>query len=380
MTTFPSILPTFRLEEYLQQYEFSAPYQFCNSDPESFSLAEILERADSETRALWDELRLGYTEVCGHPLLRKEIASIYSPLGAEKVLTFAGAEEAIYCAFRALLGPGDHVITFSPCYQSLLEVPIATGASVTSIPLKETNGWQLDFDEIAAALRPNTRMIVVNFPHNPTGALLSVGEANRLVELARVHDLMIFSDEVYRLLGPSTTELWAPPLSTLYDKALSLGVMSKAFGMAGLRVGWLTCENEEILDRLQKYKHYLSICNSCLSEIVSLITLRAKSEILQRNRSIVDQNLPLLDSAIAESDGALSWVRPGGGCVGFVRIEVAGGVDLFAHRLVDETGVLIMPARIFDFPGNYFRVGFGRRSMPQALERFLSFLERWQRS
>lgn len=377
MNTFPSVLPPFRLEEYLQQYEFTAPYQFCNSDPESFSLSEILAQADDETRALWDEMRLSYTEVCGLPALRREIATLYPPLEDENVVTFAGAEEAIYCAFRALVGPGDHVIAYTPCYQSLVDVPRVTGASVSALELKEANRWQLDLEELESAITPQTKMIAINFPHNPTGVLLSPSDASSLVEIARRHNIIIFSDEVYRLLGPSSTTEWAPPLCSLYERALSLGVMSKAFGMAGLRVGWLVCQDEGILKALQRYKHYLSICNSCLSEAVSLITLRSRDFILARNRGIVDSNLPLLQDAIDSSGGTLAWVKPGGGCVGFVRAEVRGGIDLFARELVEQTGVLIMPARIFDHSGNYFRVGFGRRSMPEALGRFSEFLDRW---
>jgi aspartate/methionine/tyrosine aminotransferase len=227
----------FKLEEYLVKYEFSAKYLLCCSDAESFAMYEIIGMAGPQERDLWNNLRLGYTEAPGLPALRKTVAQgLYPGLDAGNILMFAGAEEGIFCALNVLIELKDHVIVLTPCYQSLLEIPKSKGADITEIQLKEENDWRIDLCAIGDAIKPNTKCIVINFPHNPTGQVIEEEELKRLIEICESNGIWLFSDEVYRLLG-KPNRVWASPAACLYNKALSLGVMSKAFGMAGLRIG-----------------------------------------------------------------------------------------------------------------------------------------------
>src|SRR3954470_19181331 len=189
----------FRLERYFAKWEFAARYILGASDLEPYRLDELLALADDDARRRWESLTLGYTESLGLPALREAIAGLYERVLADDVITFAGAEEGIHVAMHALLQPGDHAVTVWPCYQSLHEIARSIGATVTLIPLDPCD-WSLDVDAVAAAMRPNTRVIVVNSPHSPTGAQLDAAQLARLVSIAELHGAHLFSDEVYRLL------------------------------------------------------------------------------------------------------------------------------------------------------------------------------------
>lgn len=365
----------FKLEEYLAKYEFSAKYLLCCSDAESFEMSEILAMANREEKSLWDNLRLSYTEVPGLPILRDTVAQeLYRGLKSDNILMFAGAEEGIFCALHSLIEPEDHVIILTPCYQSLLEIPRLKGAEITEIQLKESNDWRIDLNAIQDAIQDNTKCIIINFPHNPTGQVIEEDELKSLITLCEARGIWLFSDEVYRLLG-APNKPWASPAACLYDKALSLGVMSKAFGMAGLRVGWIACQNKAILKKIEYMKHYTSICNSAPSEILALIALHSKEKILQRNNKIVADNLQLLDQFFKDYSHLFEWVRPQGGCVGFVKYKGSDSVNLFCDRLVSKQNVLLMPASIYDYDSNHFRIGFGRRNMPECLQQLKEFLD-----
>ncbi|MCP5322718.1 MAG: aminotransferase class I/II-fold pyridoxal phosphate-dependent enzyme [Candidatus Paracaedibacteraceae bacterium] len=365
----------FKLEEYLSQYEFTSPYLLCSSDAESFSMHEILSLADKEDKDLWENLRLGYTETYGLPKLRKQIAtSLFPSLSDNNILCFAGAEEGIFASLYALCQPEDHAIILTPCYQSLLEVPKLKGADVTEVPLKEENQWRINLEDIQKSIKKNTKWVIINFPHNPTGQVISEEELKSLTHLCDKHGLWLFSDEVYRLLG-TPSDGWAKPAAETYSKAISLGVTSKAFGLAGLRVGWIACQDTQMLQQIKQMKDYLSICNSAPAEIISLIALKNKDFILKRNNQILDDNLLLLDQFMLKYQEKFRWVRPQGGCVGFVEYKSTESVDHFSARLVKEKGVLLLPASNYDYNKNYFRIGFGRKNMPEALHRLEEFIQ-----
>jgi aspartate/methionine/tyrosine aminotransferase len=362
----------FAIERYFAAHEFTAPYLLCSSDVEPYPLSEVLDLADDETRALWDGLSLGYTETAGHPLLRAEIAALYPGLEAEDVLVLSGAEEAIFTFAHAALGAGEHAIVVTPAYQSLHEVARATGAAVSAIELEHERGWALDLDAVRGALRQETRAIVVNFPHNPTGAHVDRATLDALVEMAEEADAHLLSDEVYRWLEHPPSRL-LPAAAELSDRALSLGVMSKTFALPGLRIGWLACRDRELLSRIAAIKDYTTICSSAPSEILALVALRHCDDVVARSRAIVDANLPLLDDFFARWDGVFEWVRPRGAAIGFPRLLADVAIDDFAAELVAQEGVLILPGSIYEHPGNHFRLGFGRRNMPEALARLERF-------
>jgi aspartate/methionine/tyrosine aminotransferase len=365
----------FALERYFAEYEFSAELLLCSSDVEAYTQHELLALADDETRALWDGLTLGYTETPGHPLLRAEIAGLYPGLQAEDVLVFTGAQEAIFAFSQAALGRDEHAIVVTPAYQSLHEVARAAGADVSVIELEHESGWMLDLDDVRRELRAETSAIVVNFPHNPTGAHIDRATLDGLVEIAEEAGAHLFSDEVYRWLEHAPAAL-LPGAAELSARALSLGVLSKTFALPGVRIGWLACRDRELLARIAAIKDYTTICNSAPSEILALIALRRRDAVVARSRAIVDANLPLLDDFFARWQGVFDWVRPRGAAIGFPRLLAATPIDEFARDLVSEEGVLLLPGSIYEHPGNHFRIGFGRRNMPEALER----LERFARA
>ena len=364
----------FKLEEYLAHYEFSAKYLLCCSDAESFQISDILNMAQAEEKDLWNSLSFGYTEAKGLPLLRKTIAcELYPEFDPDQILMFAGAEEGIFCALHAIIKADDHIVVLTPCYQSLIEVPKLKGAEVTEAQLKEENNWRIDLRAIEKAIKPNTKCIIINFPHNPTGQVIEEEELKALSDICKSKGIQLFSDEVYRLLG-HPDKPWASPAALVYDKALSLGVMSKAYGMGGLRIGWIACKDTNLLKKIEQVKHYTSICNSAPSEILSLIALCNKDKILERNNNIVSSNLKLLDRFFTEYDHLFEWVRPQGGCVGFVKYKGLEPVSSFCDRLLREKNVLLMPASIYNYESNHFRIGFGRKNMSESLEQFEEFL------
>ncbi len=366
---------TFKLEEYLARYEFSAPYLMCSSDPQTMLLKDVLALASTQEREMWDNLPLSYTLPKGHPLLREAIATqMYSGLDKDQILCFAGAEEGIFCTLFGIVEPSDHLIIITPCYQSLLELPKAKGCSITSIELQESNNWQLDLNAIKAAIKPNTKWLVMNFPHNPTGQVISPNDLAELVQILDAHGIWLFCDEVYRLMGASDT-VWADPAACVYPKALSLGVMSKSFGLGGLRVGWIACQDKSMLKKLEHVKYYTSICNSALSEVISLIAVRQKDVIFKRANQIVNYNLKFVDELMKTHGEYFSWIRPKGGCVGFIHYKKSESVDDFCHRLVQSEGVLLMPASIFDMTSNHFRIGFGRQNFPDVLDKLKASLK-----
>lgn len=360
-------IPPFKLEEFWKKYEFVTPHLLCCSDAESWRMDEVLELADEESKKLWDSLDLSYTEPPGHPLLRQEIARLYTSIASHQVFTFAGAEEGIYCALNTLIEPGDHVVMISPCYQSLATLPETLGAAISSIVLNAEKQWQLGVEEVEEAFRDNTKLVILNYPHNPTGTLLEKKVYERIIELARERHAYIFCDEVYRYLEIDET-MRLPSIADAYEKGIALNVMTKAFGLAGLRIGWLATQDSEFLQKAGSYKLYTSICNSAPSEILALIALRAKERILDRNREVMLCNLKILDSFMHRHQNKFSWVRPQSGMMAVIKLLLPISVEQFAEELIERKGVLVMPGSVFDLPGNYFRVGFGKSDMIEGLE------------
>lgn len=371
-------LPDFRLETYFSRWEFNARYHMCASDLETLSLSDLLGYAGSEDRERWDQLRLGYIETFGTPELRTAIAGTYDKCDAADILAFAGAEEGIFAAMQVLLSADDHAIVVTPNYQSAETLPGAI-CEVTGIPLDPHADWDLDIDQIRDALRPNTRLISINFPHNPTGKIISHDALDALVDIARERGIWLFSDEVYRLIEREPA-MRLPQVADVYERGLSLNVMSKSYGLPGLRIGWIACQNRDLLGRMERVKHYLSICNSAPSEILATIALDARAHILERNRGIVDENLVKLDGFFADYPSLFEWSIPDGGCVGFPRYLGDDGVELFCEHLVNDAGVLLLPASIYESaygptPADHFRIGYGRLNIDAGLDVMREYLQ-----
>ena len=364
----------FKLERYFARWEFVAKLLLGSSDAESFGLEELLTLADDDSRKLWRDMRLGYTESPGHPELRAAIASLYDGIGADDVLVFAGAEEAIFTFANVELAAGDHVVVMWPAYQSLHESARAAGADVSLLRLRHDKAWTLDPDELSSLIKPTTACVVFNIPHNPTGAIPDRRAFDASVALCERAGARLFVDEVYRY-GELDEKNRLPAACEASPTAVSLGGLAKPFGLAGLRIGWLATKDRPFLQRLAAFKDYLTICSSAPSELLAIAALRARDRVLARNRTIALANLALLDELFARRSKDLDWIRPLSWPIGFPRLLRSEPIEEFAARLVERTGVMIAPETIFDHHGNHFRIGFGRRNMPQALERFETFLD-----
>jgi aspartate/methionine/tyrosine aminotransferase len=364
----------FALERYFARWEFHVRHVLGASDVEGYAMTELLGLADDETATLWRDLRLGYTESTGHPLLRREIASLYETLDADDILVFAGAEEAIFCLANVMLGPGDHAVVTWPGYESLYAVGRAAGAEVTLHDLREEDRWDLDVERLLAALRPNSRLVIVNAPHNPTGMLPSRADWERLTGELASRGIHFLADEVYRYLEFDERDR-LPTGADALERGISLGVMSKSFALAGLRIGWLATRDRDLLARCASFKDWTTICSSAPSEILALIGLRARHQVLARSRAIVASNLPVVDRFFEDHAHRFDWVRPRAGSIGFPNLLGDQPVDEFAAGLVETEGVLVVPGSQFGHPGNHFRIGLGRADLPEALsgvERFLA--------
>ena len=365
-----SVLPDFRLETHFSKWEFQAKYHMTASDAESMSMRELLAMATPEEREAFDGLWLGYTETFGAPDLRETIATTYADRSADEVLCFAGASEGIFAANSVLLDRDSHAIVVTPNYQSHETLPVAI-CEATGIPLDPDDNWSLDIDRIADAVRPNTRLVTINFPHNPTGAILPLDRYQALIELCRKHGIYILHDEIFHGLGPTGTK-HLPFVADLYERGLSLNVMSKSYGMPGLRIGWIACQDTELLSKMERMKHYLSISSSGPSERLTKIALNNRDRILARNCAIVDENLPKWDAFFARYPELFDWQRPDGSCMAFPRYKGADGVEEFTRSLVEESGVLFLPSTIYrsdlsETPTDRFRLGFGRRGLDAGL-------------
>ncbi len=367
----------FALERYFAEYEFDAPHLLSSSDCETMSTRELLSlEPGSEEKYLG--LRLGYTETRGDPGLRSDLARLYSELSPDSVIVHTGAEEAILDFFLAVLSPGDHVVVNFPCYQSLSEIPRALGCAVDPWPLREEGGrWVFDLDALARLLIPKTKLLVLNAPHNPTGALPSREEFDAVVALCSKSGVLLFSDEVYRFLERDPARR-LPAACEVYENAVSLNVLSKSAGLAGLRIGWLATRRGDILDAVAGAKDYGTICSPGPSEFLAGVAARNFDHLVDRSRRIVASNLDLLAAFFERYGGFASWTPPEGGSIGYPKltesvIRTYGDAERLSRRLAIEAGVMILPGSCYaDDPGR-FRIGFGRASLPDSL----AALEEW---
>lgn len=365
-----------KLEQFFGRWEFAVDYVACASDVDGFAMRELLDLADAESLALWEGIHLGYTEVYGHPLLREAIAEQYPKTGVDGVTVCGGgAAEALFLITNALLGPGDHAVVIAPAFEALHRIAPALGAEVTPVALDPDRGWHLDLAAVRAAIRPNTRALFINFPHNPTGALPSRAEFEALVAIGTEAGITVVSDEVYRYLElePGAT---LPAACDLDEQAVSVGVMSKAYALAGLRVGWFATRNQALIERARTLKDYTSVCASAPAEILSLIGLRARDHLIARSKRIIVANLAHVTSYFERRADVFDWVPPRAGMLALPRLLAPVPVDDFVSDLVREESVLLLPASVFDLTDNRFRVGLGRSALPQALERLDRYLVR----
>lgn len=361
----------FELERYFAKYEFSVQYLLSSSDCDGMKMTDLLKLADPEAKQLWDELTLGYTESQGLPQLREEIAKLYQGITADDVLV-AAPEECIFIAMNALLEDGDNIICTYPGYQSLYEIAQSLGCSVTKWEPQEDANWQFDPEFLRSSITPKTKLIIVNFPHNPTGSLPDKAVFDEIVAIAKEKNICLFSDEMYRFLEYNEEDRLTSAVE-VYDNAISLFGMSKTFGLAGLRIGWVVTKNRTIYKNMTTLKDYTTICSSAPSELLALIGLRAKETIIADNLNKIEHNLDLLEQFFAKHSDTFSWAKPKAGTICFPKLLLDMNATDFCKKVVEDAQLMVLPSSVYGYDDKHIRIGFGRQDMPEALD----ILEQW---
>ncbi len=391
----PSLAVTpFAVERWFGKYEFTTEINIAESCVQPMTPDELLELAglgEAERRELLGRVRLGYTDSLGLPELREEVAALYPGTPADQVLITGGAIEANYLLARALTVPGEEFVCLHPVYQQLYQVAADLGARPVFWRLRWEDGFRPDLDELERLLEahPGARRLVINFPHNPTGAVLSPDEMKRLADIVVRHGvggggLLVHADEVYRGLNLDPAAAPSPTIRQFLPDAVVTGSLSKAYGLPGLRIGWIVGPRP-VIQKCWELRDYTSISVSALGETLAWQALAHREAVLARNRAIARRNLAVLSAFVEENSVFLEWVPPKEGVVAFPRLlpaalglgrgpaaPGAGGdpsdrsvrtsrfrdSEDICRVLAEEHGVLLLPGTCFDEP-LHFRLGFG---------------------
>jgi aspartate/methionine/tyrosine aminotransferase len=370
----------FELERWMTHWELNVTHDICESGILPMSLDELYgliggNAADQLERQI-RSMPLGYSEACGTHQLRSLLADTYKGVSPEDVLVTTGAIEANFLIFNALLSAGDHVVAVAPAYQQLHSVPKAIGANVNlwhlSVP---GGGFAYDLDRLESLLRPNTRLIVINTPHNPTGAVLDSAGLDRVIELARARDAWILSDEAYRWLEFPGGDRLVEPARNRYEKAISVGTVSKPFGMPGLRIGWIAA-NHEIASQAWAMRDYVSLSPAKISDAVTCALIEHRDRIMPRNQAIMARNLDFATEWFERNASLASWTPPKAALLAMMTYSANLDSMTMANRLAGETGVMLAPGAAFGMEG-HLRIGLGQRPeiFSEGLEKTRGFLE-----
>ena len=369
-------LPPFATEHFFAQYEFNTPYQLCNSDCETVSVGELLAMADMSLAQL-GELSLGYTESQGNPHLREQLAAGYSNVTAEDIVVLGTPVEGIYLTARALLEPGDEVVVLSPAYDALINMfeHVVGADNVKKWRFQATPaGWHLSLADLQALISPRTKLVVVNFPHNPTGYLPSPEQQRALIDIIVAKELWLFYDEMYfGLVHSGTTSI--PSAAELSRRVILLAGLSKTYGLPGLRSGWLIIQDEALRQNIMNWKFYTSICPPAPTEFLAVAAWRVRDQLRARSIAQIEQNLTLADAFFARWPKLFTWRPPMAGSTALVDMHVPS-VTAYSKRLAEEAGVLIHPAVTLGGTDQQMRVGFGRAAFAAALGQFEAYLKR----
>ncbi len=359
----------FAVERYFAKYEFSAQYMLSSSDCDGYSMDYVLSVASADEKNLWESLKLGYTETVGSEFLRKAIKGHYKTIQMDEIVV-SSPGEANFILMNVLLNKGDNVICMSPMYQSLYQVSKDLGCSISFWkPHENTGGWHYDITDLKKLISSKTKLIVVNFPHNPTGFSPTIEEYHKIIELARERGITIFSDEMYRYLNHNK-ETGLPSMCDLYENSISLWGTAKTFGLAGLRLGWLTSKNKGLLKKVEKFKDYLSICNSAPSEVLGTIALNNMDKFVIPNMDKIRFNISLFSEFHKINSRLIDFEEPLSGSTAFIRLKINEPASVFAEKLVKSTGIMLLPSETFEYGKCHARIGFGRKNMPEMLSVF----------
>jgi len=351
----------FQLERWMTKYEVKVKWDIAESGIYPMSLREILDllpTAERETEL--DQLlnlRLGYSEACGSAELRSLLAGTYENTSPDEILVTTGAIEANFLLLNELLSAGDRVVAVSPAYQQLHSVAKAIGCDVALWTLRDDGGFHFDLDDLRALATTGTRMIVINTPHNPTGAMLSEQDLREIYALAEEIDAWVLSDEAYRWLDLPGSPPLAPPMRNLGPRAISTGTFSKPFGLPGLRIGWIAAP-EDVVRRCWGLRDYISLSPGKLNDALAVLAFRHRNQIVERTRQVVAENLPFAERWFAENEDLVSWTPPRGGILALMKYQLDLPSLEVANLLAEDYSVMLAPGSAFGYEG-YLRIGVG---------------------
>ena len=365
----------FLVEEWMNAYETGAKYNIAETCVDSVSLDELFALTGEDKAAFLDALcarRLTYGDIFGLPSLREGVCNPYRGLAPEQVIPTHGAAGANHHLFYSLVEPGDAVISVVPTYQQLYSIPASLGAKVERLPLRPENGWLPDPEELARLARNGVRLICLNNPNNPAGALMPESLLREMIDVARRCGAWILCDEVYRHL--TQTDEYCPSIVELYERGISVGSMSKVFSLAGLRLGWIASKDPQVLEECRIHRDYDLISCGMLDEAAAALALKHSGRLLARNRAIVRENLAVLDAWV-ESEPRLSYQKPQAGTTALVYYDLDMPSYDFCRALYQETGAFVTPGACFGLEG-CVRIGYacGRETLRAGLEAVSAFL------
>ncbi|KAI1459867.1 PLP-dependent transferase [Annulohypoxylon moriforme] len=326
-------------------------------------LVQFNSNQQADARQLIDFSKpMTYGPILGSDELRRNIAAIYNedeskantqppPLTTENIIITQGAIAANHLVFYSLVGPGDHVISVFPTYQQLYTIPESLGAEVSLWKLKAEDGYVPDVGELETLIKSNTKMIVINNPNNPTGVTIPKEVLSQIISIAQKHDIIVFSDEVYRPLFHSIEPDNIPlsVISLVYPKTIATSSMSKAWALAGIRVGWIASRDPSIIQAVASARDYTTISVSQLDDQVARYALSAsvRPQLIARNISLARSNLKILEQFVADHSGTCSWVKPTAGTTALVRFRNRDGTPVddeqFCKDVLEKTKVMFLP-------------------------------------
>ena len=370
----------FAVEEWMNAYETGARCNIAETCVDSISVDELFRLCGEDSDAFWKRFsarRLTYGDIEGAPAFREGICRLYKTLKPEEVVTTHGAAGANHHVFYSLVEPGDRVISIMPTYQQLYSIPESYGVEVKLLNLTPENGYLPALEQLRELAVPGTKLICINNPNNPTGALMSTELLREIVEIAKSVDAYVLCDEVYRHL--TQEDVWCESIVDLYKKGISVGSMSKVFSLAGLRLGWIATHDEALRKAILSHRDYNHISCGMFDEALAAVALRHSDVILERNRGIVRENLSVLDAWV-QSEPRIHYQKPQAGTTALVYYDYAPDSYTFCTRMYHETGAFVTPGDCFEQPKS-MRIGYASNVQTlkdglAAISAFLRILER----
>ena len=369
----------FLVEEWMNAYETGAKYNIAETCVDSVSLDELFALTGTDKAAFLTDFcqrRLTYGHIEGNPDFLSGVCGLYKTIRPENVVTTHGASGANHHVFYSLVNPGDRVVSIMPTYQQLYSIPESYGAEVVLLHLKQENGYLPDLDALRALAVPGTKLICINNPNNPTGALMDTALLKEIVGIARSVGAWVLCDEVYRHL--TQEDGWCESIVDLYEKGISVGSMSKVFSLAGLRLGWIATHDADVVRACMSHRDYNHISCGVFDEAVAGLALAHADALLERNRGIIRENLAVLD-AWMQREPRMRYTRPRAGTTALVYYDYDVPSYEFCEQMYRQTGAFVTPGDCFEAPHS-FRIGYASDAQTlkdglQAISVYLRTLE-----